>query len=115
MGVVSDLVSQIAYYFGKFVKGLSDFSLSILVGTILLFVYITGYRAAPAPGLLRYLRQVGAPRIEEVMISYSWEAGVSENARGLAQGLMKSGLGVWIDVMSTVKCLCYRMLIFFLL
>ncbi|KAJ3048622.1 hypothetical protein HDU99_009116, partial [Rhizoclosmatium hyalinum] len=33
------------------------------------------------------------------MISYSWEAGVSENARGLAQGLMKSGLGVWIDVM----------------
>ncbi|KAJ3073847.1 hypothetical protein HDU98_000517 [Podochytrium sp. JEL0797] len=62
-------------------------------------IYSLSGATIPTPGLLKYLRQVGTPRIEEVMFSYSWEAGVQENVRGVARCLMESGIGVWLDVM----------------
>ncbi|KAJ3232139.1 hypothetical protein HDU81_003287 [Chytriomyces hyalinus] len=50
-------------------------------------------------GILRYLRQVGTPLVEEVMISYSWQKGVYQDTRCIAKALIQSGIGVWIDVL----------------
>ncbi|KAJ3073848.1 hypothetical protein HDU98_000518 [Podochytrium sp. JEL0797] len=84
---------------GRVSQTISAYGTSLAVAILLLVIYLSSYTPLPEPGLLKYLRQVGTPKIEEVMISYSWEPVISENARGLARCLMESGIGAWIDVM----------------
>ncbi|KAI8619320.1 hypothetical protein BC830DRAFT_1165443 [Chytriomyces sp. MP71] len=66
---------------------------------MIISTYLWSRKRLPEPGLLRYLRQLGAPAIEELMISYSWEEGITGEARGIARCLCNSGIGVWLDVL----------------
>ncbi|KAI8621451.1 hypothetical protein BC830DRAFT_1094047 [Chytriomyces sp. MP71] len=83
----------------RFTGAIENYGVSLLVGLLLLVIYFNSQKQKPEIGLLKYLRQVGAPTVEEVMISYSWEKGISETAHGVARCLIKSGIGCWIDVM----------------
>ncbi|KAJ3381857.1 hypothetical protein HDU84_004776 [Entophlyctis sp. JEL0112] len=82
-----------------FAQAISTFGISLVIGILLLVIYGTTFFVRPMMGMLKYLRQVGSPKIEEVMISYSWESVLSENARGIARILYSAGLSVWIDVL----------------
>ncbi|KAI9349149.1 hypothetical protein BDR26DRAFT_853102, partial [Obelidium mucronatum] len=73
-------------------------TLICLVGMIILSLY-TERHQLPKRGILRYLRQLGQPLVEEVMFSYSWQDGLSQDVRCLAKALIMSGIGVWIDVL----------------
>ncbi|KAJ3019139.1 UNVERIFIED_CONTAM: hypothetical protein HDU68_010810 [Siphonaria sp. JEL0065] len=73
-------------------------TLMCLIGMICLSLY-TERHQLPKRGILRYLRQLGQPQVEEVMFSYSWQNGISQDVRCLAKALLASGIGVWIDVL----------------
>ncbi|KAJ3140471.1 hypothetical protein HK100_009379 [Physocladia obscura] len=97
---VTPKITLIQGIVGEILATISNFYISIAAALLLVvYTYALFSRSKPQPGLLKYLRQVGLPQIEEVMISYSWEVGISENARGLAHVLYKSGLRAWIDVL----------------
>ncbi|KAJ3200008.1 hypothetical protein HDU82_009264 [Entophlyctis luteolus] len=96
----TETASLIPGRFGSMLSVVSNFYISMLAAALLvIYTYALFNRKKAQPGLLKYLRQVGKPIVEEVMISYSWEDGISENARGLARVLSESGLKAWIDVL----------------
>ncbi|KAI8618392.1 hypothetical protein BC830DRAFT_946838 [Chytriomyces sp. MP71] len=84
----------------KCLENWQTYFLSLVITLIMVGVTITftlTQKRKTATGLLKYLRDFSVPVIEEVMISYSWESGVTETARGIARCLIASGLGCWID------------------
>ncbi|KAJ3350443.1 hypothetical protein HDU83_009728 [Entophlyctis luteolus] len=96
----TDTTSIIPGKFGSMLSVVSNFYISMMAAALLvIYTYALFSKKKAQPGLLKYLRQVGKPIIEEVMISYSWENGISEDARGLARVLSESGLKAWIDVL----------------
>ncbi|ORY51428.1 hypothetical protein BCR33DRAFT_454547 [Rhizoclosmatium globosum] len=98
-----------AYYLVQSETGCTSYSSSstpkflatmfCLVGIFFLAVFTNTFKPATHRGLLRYLRQLGTPMVEEVMISYAWQAGHSEDVRCIGKALLKSGIGVWIDIL----------------
>ncbi|KAI9333084.1 hypothetical protein BDR26DRAFT_898593 [Obelidium mucronatum] len=54
-------------------------------------------------GIIPYLRQIGRPLVENVMFSYAWQDGLKDDIHCLAQGLIKNGIGVWIDVQNLIS------------
>ncbi|KAJ3035205.1 hypothetical protein HDV00_004242 [Rhizophlyctis rosea] len=57
-------------------------------------------------GLLQYCRTLGAPDVEEFMLSYTWNdtdpSGIQEDVRTLARALAMNRVGVWIDALKLV-------------
>ncbi|KAJ3226649.1 hypothetical protein HDU81_007206 [Chytriomyces hyalinus] len=84
----------------RFLENWQTFAVSILCSIALILfsiLWVVFGKDRGATGLLKYLRDFSKPGVEEVMISYSWEAGITETARGIARCMLTSGLGVWID------------------
>ncbi|TPX70102.1 hypothetical protein CcCBS67573_g06649 [Chytriomyces confervae] len=74
-------------------------AITLLVNFVVLVSFHSARPKKHKRGILRYLRQVGTPLVEEVMISYSWQQGVLQDTRCIAKALIQSGIGVWIDVL----------------
>ncbi|KAI8837686.1 hypothetical protein BJ741DRAFT_154423 [Chytriomyces cf. hyalinus JEL632] len=74
-------------------------AITLLVNFVVLVSFHSARPKKHKRGILRYLRQVGTPLVEEVMISYSWQQGVLQDSRCIAKALVQSGIGVWIDVL----------------
>ncbi|ORY53170.1 hypothetical protein BCR33DRAFT_189420 [Rhizoclosmatium globosum] len=75
---------------------------TLIMSIIVLAWALTRNERTPC-GLLRYLRQIGKPLVEEVMFSYSWQPGIQNDIRCLARGILKNEIGVWIDVLKLIS------------